>query len=61
LCVAVRWSDFDPSNDVLRTTRHVRLAWGRDFGDVSPRHGVILGGGEHALKVAVTLTPWDNA
>lgn len=56
-----RWVDFDPTNDVLPDTQHVTLAWGRDFGDVSPLRGVILGGGEHALEVAVTVTPWDNA
>jgi transglutaminase-like putative cysteine protease len=52
------WVDFDPTNDLLPDTRHVTLAWGRDFGDVSPLRGVILGGGESpAPEVAVTVTP----
>ena len=33
---------------------HVRLSFGRDFGDVSPLRGVIRGGGEHELEVSVT-------
>lgn len=54
-----RWVDFDPTNDVLPDTQHITLAWGRDFGDVSPLRGVILGGGEHELEVAVTVTPCE--
>jgi transglutaminase-like putative cysteine protease len=36
---------------------HVTLAWGRDYGDVSPLHGLVLGGGAHTLKVAVDMDP----
>ncbi|MFO0207447.1 MAG: transglutaminase family protein, partial [Betaproteobacteria bacterium] len=36
---------------------HVTLAWGRDYGDVMPLRGVIRGGGEHSLAVAVTVRP----
>ncbi|MGH8722888.1 MAG: transglutaminase family protein, partial [Burkholderiales bacterium] len=36
---------------------HVTLGWGRDFGDVTPMRGVILGGGEQELEVRVTVTP----
>jgi transglutaminase-like putative cysteine protease len=38
----------------------VVLAWGRDFGDVSPLRGVILGGGEHGLWVGVDLEEADG-
>ena len=48
------WLELDPTNDVLAGAGHVRLAIGRDFGDVSPLRGVIRGGGEHTLKIAVT-------
>jgi len=51
------WVDFDPTNDRLPGGRHVTLAWGRDYGDVSPVKGVILGGGEHALRVGVDVAP----
>ena len=49
------WVDFDPTNNLMVTDEHVTLAWGRDFGDVSPLRGVILGGGRHTLAVSVDL------
>jgi transglutaminase-like putative cysteine protease len=56
-CPRLGWVDLDPTNDVLPSQRHVTLAWGRDYGDVSPLRGVLLGGRDHTLKVAVTVTP----
>ncbi|MEN9628687.1 MAG: hypothetical protein RJA10_1914, partial [Pseudomonadota bacterium] len=47
------WLDLDPTNDLVPGTGHVRLAVGRDFGDVTPLRGVIRGGGRHTLSVAV--------
>jgi transglutaminase-like putative cysteine protease len=55
------WLDLDPTNGVLPSDGHVTLAWGRDYGDVSPLRGVILGGAEHELEVAVNVTPLDAA
>jgi transglutaminase-like putative cysteine protease len=49
------WLDVDPTNNVVPSSGHVTIAWGRDFGDVSPLHGLILGGGAHTLKVSVDL------
>ena len=37
------WIDFDPTNDHFPTHRHVTLAWGRDYGDVAPVRGVVIG------------------
>ena len=51
------WIDLDPTNDLLVRNEHVTLAWGRDFGDVSPLRGIILGGGKHTLQVNVDLEP----
>jgi transglutaminase-like putative cysteine protease len=51
----IGWVDFDPTNNLLVADEHVTLAWGRDFGDVSPLRGIILGGGRHSLKVGVDL------
>ena len=51
------WIDLDPTNDVMPSMRHVTLAWGRDYGDVSPLRGVVLGGQEHRLKVEVSVYP----
>jgi len=56
-CPKLGWMDFDPTNDVIPKQAHVTLAWGRDFGDVSPLRGIILGGGEHQLKVGVAVLP----
>lgn len=49
------WLELDPTNDVVPTDRHIVLAYGRDFGDVTPMRGVILGGGRHRLNVAVAV------
>lgn len=47
------WLDLDPTNDLVPDTGHVRVAVGRDFGDVTPLRGVIRGGGRHTLTVGV--------
>ncbi len=51
------WIDFDPTNNLIVADEHVTLAWGRDFQDVSPLRGIILGGGRHMLRVNVDLDP----
>ena len=51
------WVDLDPTNGIVVRDEHVLLGWGRDYGDVSPVQGVILGGGTHSLKVEVDLEP----
>jgi transglutaminase-like putative cysteine protease len=56
-CSRLGWVDLDPTNDVLPSGRHVTLAWGRDYGDVSPLRGVVLGGRKHTLHVGVSVTP----
>jgi len=56
-CPVNGWIDFDPTNNVIPNTEHIAIAWGRDFGDVSPQRGIILGGGSHKIKVGVTVTP----
>ena len=56
-CPTGGWVEFDPTNGVKANTNHITLAWGRDFGDVSPLRGVIVGGGHHTLSVRVTVTP----
>ncbi|MBI5153995.1 transglutaminase family protein [Candidatus Poribacteria bacterium] len=49
------WIDFDPTNNMIPADQHITLAWGRDYGDVSPLRGVILGGGRQSLAVAVDV------
>lgn len=55
------WLDLDPTNDLIPAVDHVTLAYGRDYGDVTPLRGVIRGGGGHELSVHVTVMPWDEA
>jgi transglutaminase-like putative cysteine protease len=49
------WVDLDPTNNLVVRDEHVVLAWGRDYGDISPVRGVILGGGQHTVVAAVDL------
>ena len=55
-----QWFDFDPTNNRAPGEDYVTLATGRDFLDVSPLRGVIRGGAQHTLDVAVTVTPVDS-
>lgn len=54
------WIDLDPTNALVVHDEHVVLAWGRDYSDISPIRGVILGGGDHSLAVSVDLEPIEN-
>ena len=54
-----RWLDFDPTNNRAPGEDYVTLATGRDFLDVSPLRGVIRGGAQHVLHVAVTVEPLE--
>jgi transglutaminase-like putative cysteine protease len=56
-CPGHGWIDVDPTNDVFPSNAHITVAYGRDYGDVSPIQGVFLGGGEHTLEVAVDVVP----
>jgi transglutaminase-like putative cysteine protease len=56
-CPGLGWMDVDPTNNVVPSYNHIMLAWGCDYGDVSPLRGVIVGGRDHTLKVAVDVEP----
>jgi transglutaminase-like putative cysteine protease len=56
-CPGTGWLDVDPTNNLIPSESHVTLAWGRDYGDVSPVRGVILGGRDHKLEVGVDMEP----
>jgi transglutaminase-like putative cysteine protease len=47
------WISFDPTNDLLVSDSHITLAWGRDYGDVTPVKGISLGGGGQTVTVEV--------
>ena len=54
------WIDLDPTNNQIPLEKHIVLSWGRDYDDVSPIKGVILGGGRHSLAVAVDVLTMDE-
>jgi transglutaminase-like putative cysteine protease len=54
-CPGVGWIDFDPTNNHIPGDTHITLAWGRDYDDVSPVRGIILGGGVSTLTVGVDV------
>ena len=51
------WIGFDPTNDLLVENDHINLAIGRDFSDVSPVDGIIVGSRKQKLGVAVDVLP----
>ena len=59
-CRSQGWLDMDPTNNVAPTDGHVTVAWGRDYSDVSPLRGLILGGGANTLSVAVDILPCED-
>ncbi len=56
-CPGHGWVDLDPTNNLIPAGEHITLAWGRDYGDVSPINGFVVGGGAHDVSVAVDVTP----
>jgi transglutaminase-like putative cysteine protease len=56
-CPGIGWLDVDPTNNMAPSQSHVTLSWGRDYGDVSPVRGVILGGRDHKVEVGVDMEP----
>ena len=51
------WVGLDPTNRRLADERYVRIAVGRDYQDVAPTRGVLLGGGDSQLEVDVWMRP----
>lgn len=58
---AIDWLELDPTNDCIAGSSHVRLAYGRDYADVTPLCGVIRGGGRHDLEVGVNTRRLDGS
>jgi transglutaminase-like putative cysteine protease len=49
------WVDLDPTNNLIPGDGHITVGWGRDYGDVAPINGIVNGGGEHVIEVAVDV------
>jgi transglutaminase-like putative cysteine protease len=58
-CGGDTWLDLDPTNGTRGSTDMVTLAWGRDYDDVSPMRGVLIGGGSQSLQVEVDVNPLE--
>jgi transglutaminase-like putative cysteine protease len=54
-CPSVGWVDFDPTNNLIPAEEHITVGYGRDFSDVSPITGILVGGGSHEVKVGVEV------
>ena len=54
-CPGLGWLDADPTNDCLPSLRHITIGWGRDYNDISPVRGVILGGHDQRLTTEVDV------
>ncbi|MEL6292594.1 MAG: transglutaminase family protein, partial [Pseudomonadota bacterium] len=54
------WVDFDPTNGLIVQDQHVTVAFGRDYQDVCPINGILLGGGDHKIDVAVDVRDEDE-
>lgn len=54
------WVDLDPTNNLICNETYITVAWGRDYGDVAPVKGVVMGGGVHSLSVTVDVTALDR-
>ncbi|MEO8428891.1 MAG: transglutaminase family protein [Verrucomicrobiota bacterium] len=62
-CPGIGWVDVDPTNNCLPSLRHITVGWGRDYTDVCPVRGVLIGGQDQTLRVAVdvsALGAWDS-
>jgi transglutaminase-like putative cysteine protease len=51
------WIDFDPTNGLLPSDGHVTVGWARDYSDISPVRGVVVGGRRHWMNVSVDVEP----
>jgi transglutaminase-like putative cysteine protease len=56
-CPALGWVAFDPTNGKLADIEFVTLGWGREFPDVTPLRGLVLGAAKQTLSVSVTVQP----
>ena len=52
---SIGWLDFDPTNNLILSNRHITIGWGRDYGDVMPLNGIYWGNGLQTLSVSVDV------
>jgi transglutaminase-like putative cysteine protease len=54
-CPSIGWLDLDATNNCLPSLRHITVGWGRDYSDVCPLRGVLVGGQNQTLRVSVDV------
>jgi len=57
----IGWVDFDPTNGLMPSDSHITLAWARDYDDVGPIRGILVGGRRQRLQVSVDVVPIEVA
>jgi len=56
-CPRNGWLDLDPTNNKIANEEFITIGWGRDYSDICPVKGVLVGGGEHKVVVEVDMIP----
>jgi transglutaminase-like putative cysteine protease len=51
------WLDWDPTQGRMADEGHITVAWARDYDDVAPLKGILLGGRQQSLRVSVDVIP----
>jgi transglutaminase-like putative cysteine protease len=59
-CASAGWWGLDPTNALIASDDHVVLAVGRDYADVAPIGGIVLGSGQQRLATAVDVVPVEG-
>lgn len=59
-CPSIGWIDVDATNNCLPSLRHITIGWGRDYSDVAPIRGVLVGGQNQSLSVSVDVNALGN-
>lgn len=55
------WVGLDPTNGIWMAGDHIVMAVGRDYADIAPVDGVVLGSGAQEMSVSVDVEPVDDA
>ena len=54
-CPGIGWIELDPTNGCIPSMRHIKIGYGRDYADVSPVSGILIGGGARTMEVLVDV------
>ena len=57
---ALGWVGVDPTNGIWMAADHVIVAIGRDYADIAPVDGVVLGSGAQKMEVSVDMEPLEE-